>query len=58
VDGRPEADGGRTLRLQLDLQLDSRPISGCLRTPTGAEERFEGWLGLADALRRLHDDQP
>ena len=52
---QPDAVEGHTLRLELELQLERQPISGCLRTPSGAEEQFEGWLGFADALRRLHD---
>jgi hypothetical protein len=55
VADQPDAVEGHTLRLQLELQLDRQPISGCLRTQAGVEERFEGWLGFADALRRLHD---
>jgi hypothetical protein len=39
-----------TLRLQLDVRLDSRPISGALRT----EERFVGWLEFVGVLDRLH----
>jgi hypothetical protein len=58
VPDQPDAVEGRTLRLQLELQLDRQPISGRLCTPEGAEEQFEGWLGFADALRRLHDRQP
>jgi hypothetical protein len=45
----------RTLRLRLDVQLDRQPITGRLRTDGGAEETFVGWLGFADALRRLHE---
>lgn len=45
------------LRLQLELNLDREPISGRLRSRRGAEERFVGWLGFVDALRRLqHQD--
>jgi hypothetical protein len=43
-----------TLRLQLDVRLDGRPISGALRTEEGAEERFVGWLEFVGALDRLH----
>jgi len=45
----------RTLRLRLDVRLDRQPITGRLRTEGGAEESFVGWLGFADALRRLRD---
>jgi hypothetical protein len=45
----------RTLRLRLEVQLDRQPITGRLRTDRGAEESFVGWLGFADALRRLRD---
>jgi hypothetical protein len=46
-----------TLRLQLDVRLDGRPISGALRTEEGAEERFVGWLEFVGALDRLHRRQ-
>ena len=45
----------RTLSVQLDLHLDRQPITGRLRTDRGADERFVGWLGFVDALKRLHD---
>jgi hypothetical protein len=38
----------------LDLHVDTRPIRGRLRTERGAEEPLVGWLGFADALRRVH----
>jgi hypothetical protein len=43
-----------TLSVRLDLDLAAQPISGRLRTDGGAEERFVGWLGFVDALKRLH----
>jgi hypothetical protein len=52
---QPAAVAGRTLQLRLELRLGRQPISGRLRTQEGAEEEFEGWLGLADALRRLNE---
>jgi hypothetical protein len=57
MDRSPQADHpDRTLRLRLDVQLDRQPIAGRLRTDDGTrEESFEGWLGFADALRRLRD---
>jgi hypothetical protein len=45
----------RTLSLRLDIHLDREPISGRLRTEGGAEERFVGWLGFVDALKRLNE---
>jgi hypothetical protein len=48
---RAEAD--RLLSVQLDVSLDRRPIRGRLRTRHGADERFVGWLGFVDALKRL-----
>ncbi|MGH9214275.1 MAG: hypothetical protein ACRD2C_26940 [Acidimicrobiales bacterium] len=54
----PRPPDGRMLSVQLDVQLDREPIRGRLRTPWGAEEPFEGWLGFAEALRRLHDLEP
>ena len=43
-----------TLRVQLDLRLDRRPVSGALRTEEGVEERFVGWLEFVGALDRLN----
>jgi hypothetical protein len=51
----PDAD--RTLRVQLDIQLDRQPVRGYLRTETGTEETFVGWLGFVDALQRLRRQQ-
>ncbi len=53
-------DGGHAheapaLRVQLDLHLDRDPICGRLRTECGADERFVGWLGFVDALKRLQE---
>jgi hypothetical protein len=56
VDDR-SLDEERTLRLRLEVQLDRQPIGGRLRTDSGTEETFVGWLGFVDALRRLHDLQ-
>jgi hypothetical protein len=57
VDDGPDAEEANVLRLQLELNLDREPISGRLRSRRGAEERFVGWLGFVDALRRLeHQD--
>jgi len=53
VDDHPTPEEANVLRLQLELHLDREPISGRLRTGWGAEERFVGWLGFVDALRRL-----
>lgn len=50
-----EDDDRRTLHLRLDVRLDCEPIRGCLRATWGAEERFEGWLGFADALQRMQE---
>jgi hypothetical protein len=46
-----------TLRVQLELRLDGRPVSGALRTEEGAEERFVGWIEFVGALDRLHRRQ-
>jgi hypothetical protein len=53
VDDQPVFEEANVLRLQLELHLGREPISGRLRTRSGAEERFVGWLGFVDALRRL-----
>jgi hypothetical protein len=54
MDDRTGSDE-HTLSLRLELHLDREPISGRLRTDAGAEERFVGWLGFVDALKRLHE---
>jgi hypothetical protein len=54
MDDRPTRDD-RALTVRLDLNLDREPICGRLRTERGADERFVGWLGFVDALKRLHD---
>ncbi len=53
MDDHPRADASRTLHLQLELDVDRRPISGVLRTTDGAEERFVGWLGFLGSLANL-----
>jgi hypothetical protein len=45
----------RALRVELELHLNRQPIDGRLRPERGEEEAFVGWLGFADALKRLHD---
>jgi len=51
----PSSGEERTLSVRLDVQLDREPIGGRLRTERGAEERFVGWLGFVDALKRLQE---
>ena len=55
MDDEARSPEDRLLSVQLDLRLDCQPISGRLRTLGGADERFVGWLGFVDALKRLHD---
>ena len=50
-------DEDRLLSVRLDLYLDRQPISGRLRTEWGADERFVGWLGFVDTLRRLQEQR-
>ena len=40
------------LSVQLDVHLDRQPVTGRLRTRHGANERFVGWLGFVEALKR------
>jgi hypothetical protein len=37
----------------LDLDPGADPIRGRLTAPTGEEDEFVGWLGLAGAIERL-----
>lgn len=57
MDDHAASHNERLLSAQLDLYLDRQPISGRLRNEWGAEERFEGWLGFLDALRRLEEQR-
>jgi hypothetical protein len=55
MDDHARADEDAVLRVRLDLHLDREPICGRLRTERGADERFVGWLGFVEALKRLQD---
>jgi hypothetical protein len=55
MDDQAGADEDGVLRVQLELHLNRQPISGKLRSRWGAEERFVGWLGFIDALKRLQE---
>ena len=55
MDGKDRTDEDRVLRVQLELDLDSQPVTGLLRSEGGADEAFVGWLGFVDALKRLHE---
>jgi hypothetical protein len=55
MDDQARTDADRALHVQLDVYLDRRPISGRLRSERGADERFVGWLGFVEALKRLHE---
>jgi hypothetical protein len=55
MDGNDRTDEDRVLRVQLELDLDSQPVTGLLRSDRGADEEFVGWLGFVDALKRLHE---
>jgi hypothetical protein len=57
MDDETGADQDYPLRVQLDLDLDRQPISGRLHTHWGADERFDGWLGFVDALKRLQEQR-
>jgi hypothetical protein len=49
------ADEEGVLSVQLDVLLDRKPVQGRLRTRTGAEEPFVGWLGFVEAIGRVHE---
>lgn len=57
MDNQAGAHEDRPLSVYLDLYLDRQPISGRLRTEWGADERFVGWLGFVDALKRLQEQR-
>jgi hypothetical protein len=54
MDDQARSGEEHTLSVRLDLHLAGQRVSGRLRTDGGAEERFVGWLGFVDALKRLH----
>ena len=57
MDDRALTDRSRPLSVQLEMNLDRQPISGCLRPKRGAEEQFVGWLGFVDALKRPNEQE-
>jgi hypothetical protein len=57
MDDQARTTEDRPLSFQLDLHLDREPISGSLRCERGPAERFVGWLGFVEALRRLAEAQ-
>jgi hypothetical protein len=38
-------------QITLDFELDSEPISGCLRHPDGRSTTFDGWIQLVSLLQ-------
>jgi uncharacterized protein YbjT (DUF2867 family) len=46
-------EAGDVISVQLDVHLDRQPVIGRLRSAQGADERFVGWLGFVDALKRV-----
>lgn len=57
MDDQAGSNEDRPLSVHLDLYLDRQPILGRLRTEWGADERFVGWLGFVDALKRLQEQR-
>ncbi len=55
MDDHTDDDEDGALSVQLDVHLDRQPVTGRLRTTHGADERFVGWLGFANALRSVHE---
>jgi hypothetical protein len=55
MDDEPSNDEDGALSVQLDVHLDRQPVTGRLRTTHGAEERFVGWLGFVEALKRAEE---
>jgi hypothetical protein len=55
MDDRDPRDEDRPLHVRLDVHLDRQPVCGRLRGEGGADERFVGWLGFVEALKRLHE---
>jgi hypothetical protein len=55
MDDQARSDEDRALHVRLDVDLDREPVCGRLRGERGGDERFVGWLGFVDALKRLHE---
>jgi hypothetical protein len=47
---------GHEIELVLRVDPFAEPIAGSLTTPSGACERFSGWIGLSAALERIRAD--
>ena len=55
MQNQAESGSDRPLSMRLDLYLDREPVTGRVRTDGGADERFVGWLGFVDAVKRLYE---
>jgi len=55
MDDNDRTGEDRALRVELELHLDRRPITGRLGPGSGAEEPFVGWLGFLETLERFRD---
>ena len=43
---------GRSVRIELELELDADTIVGTLSSPDVPSHPFDGWLALASAIER------
>jgi hypothetical protein len=57
MEDQAQTNADRPLSVQLDLRLNSDPISGWIRCERAPAEQFVGWLGFVEALRRLSEAQ-
>jgi hypothetical protein len=46
------------LRLTLELERATEPLSGAVVDPAGRRKAFSGWMQLAAVLAEASDDQP
>lgn len=46
-------DMGRSVRIELELELDADTIAGTLSSPDSPSHPFDGWLELASAIEQL-----
>jgi hypothetical protein len=48
-------DHSARARIELEIELGSEPIKGAIKEGVSTPRSFNGWLELAEAIERVHD---